>query len=84
MKDTYTEHFRTLVRSKPARWAHTDPTPHPTPPDFSAGYTLIYAHQADDTGQPTPLNPGCNQATGRRTPPAVSRPAPRRATPARG
>ncbi|MEK9671770.1 MAG: phytanoyl-CoA dioxygenase family protein [Rhodospirillaceae bacterium] len=58
LKDTYTEHFRALVRGKPARWAHVDPEPCPTPPDFSAGYTSIFAHQLDGKSDPTPRDPG--------------------------
>ena len=58
LKSTYTEHFRTLVRGTPARWAHHDPEPCPTPPDFSAGYTSIYAQQAGEPGTPTPRDPG--------------------------
>lgn len=58
LKSTYTEHFRTLVRGAPARWAHHDPEPCPTPPDFSAGYTSIYAQQAGEPGTPTPRDPG--------------------------
>ncbi len=58
LKSTYTEHFRTLVRGTPARWAHHDPEPCPTPPDFSTGYTSIYAQQAGEPGTPTPRDPG--------------------------
>lgn len=58
LKDTYTEHFRALVRGEAAKWAHMDPEPCPTPPDFSAGYTSIYAQQAGEAGTPTPRDPG--------------------------
>lgn len=63
LKDTYTEHFRTLVRGKPATWAHMDPEPCPTPPDFSAGYTSIFAQQAGEPGTPTPRDPGHRPAS---------------------
>jgi ectoine hydroxylase-related dioxygenase (phytanoyl-CoA dioxygenase family) len=39
-----------LVRGKPARWAHHDPRPCLVPPDWSGGYTSIFAAQAGETG----------------------------------
>ncbi|MEO1613266.1 MAG: hypothetical protein AAFU55_13080, partial [Pseudomonadota bacterium] len=37
-----------VVRGEPARWAHHDPRPCQTPPDWSGGYTSIYAAQAGE------------------------------------
>ncbi len=43
-----TEHTYTVVRGRPARWAHHDPRPCLIPPDWSGGYTSIYAAQAGE------------------------------------
>jgi ectoine hydroxylase-related dioxygenase (phytanoyl-CoA dioxygenase family) len=41
-----------LVRGEPVTWAHHDPRPCQIPPDWSGGYTSIYAAQAgEDTPQ---------------------------------
>jgi ectoine hydroxylase len=37
-----------LIRGKPARWAHHDPRPCLIPPDWSGGYSSIYAAQAGE------------------------------------
>jgi len=39
-------HAYQIVRGKAARWAHHDPRPCLIPPDWSGGYTSIYAAQA--------------------------------------
>jgi len=57
-KNTYTPHGRTLVRGEPAKWAHMDDTPCPVPPDWSEGYSSIYAQQAEEETLPTPRDPG--------------------------
>ncbi|HEX6978124.1 MAG TPA: phytanoyl-CoA dioxygenase family protein [Alphaproteobacteria bacterium] len=45
------EHFH--IRGKPARWAHHDPRPCLLPPDWSGGYTSIFAlQQGEATGEP--------------------------------
>jgi len=44
------KHYRSLVRGKPARWAHHDPRPCLIPPDWSAGYTSIFAAQSGEEG----------------------------------
>lgn len=36
---------QTIVRGEPARWAHHDPRPCLVPPDWSGGYTSIFALQ---------------------------------------
>jgi ectoine hydroxylase len=36
---------QTIIRGEPARWAHHDPRPCPMPPDWSGGYTSIFALQ---------------------------------------
>ena len=43
-----TRHYRRVVRGEPARWAHHDPRPCLIPPDWSGGYTSIYAAQAGE------------------------------------
>lgn len=40
-------HAYHLVRGKPARWASHDPRPCQIPPDWSGGYSSIYAAQAN-------------------------------------
>jgi len=57
-KNTYTPHGRTLVRGAPAKWADMDPTPCPVPPDWSEGYSSIYAQQGEEDLRPTPRDPG--------------------------
>jgi ectoine hydroxylase len=57
-KGTYTAHNRAFVRGQAATWAHHDPEPCPVPPDWSAGYTSIYAQQAGEDEAPTPRDPG--------------------------
>ena len=39
-----------VVRGEPVRWAHHDPRPCQIPPDWSGGYTSIYAAQAGEDG----------------------------------
>ena len=41
-------HVYEIVRGEPARWAHHDPRPCQIPPDWSGGYTSIYAAQAGE------------------------------------
>ncbi len=41
-----TENAYRIIRGKPARWAHHDPRPCLIPPDWSGGYSSIYAAQA--------------------------------------
>ncbi|MEM7403742.1 MAG: phytanoyl-CoA dioxygenase family protein [Pseudomonadota bacterium] len=43
-----TRNAYSIVRGKPARWAHHDPRPCLIPPDWSGGYTSIYAAQAGE------------------------------------
>ena len=38
-----------IVRGKPARWSHCDPRPCLIPPDWSGGYTSLYALQQEET-----------------------------------
>ncbi|NNF77849.1 MAG: phytanoyl-CoA dioxygenase family protein [Rhizobiales bacterium] len=45
---TPTSHTYELVRGEPVRWAHHDPRPCQIPPDWSGGYTSIYAAQAGE------------------------------------
>ena len=41
-------HCYHVVRGEPARWAHHDPRPCQIPPDWSGGYTSIFAAQAGE------------------------------------
>ncbi len=43
-------HSYEVVRGKPVKWAHHDPRPCQIPPDWSAGYTSIFAAQAGEDG----------------------------------
>src|SRR5262249_23233710 len=38
-----------IVRGKPARWAHVDPRPCLIPPDWSGGYTSLFALQQGES-----------------------------------
>ena len=42
------KYFGTIVRGKPARWAYHDPRPCLLPPDWSGGYTSIFAVQQEE------------------------------------
>ncbi len=44
-------HARTVVRGKPSRWAEHDPRPGLIPPDWSGGYTSIFAAQSGEDAQ---------------------------------
>ena len=41
-------HDQTIVRGKRAAWAHHDPRPCLLPPDWSGGYTSIFALQQQE------------------------------------
>ena len=41
-------HLGDIVRGRPARWARHDPRPCLVPPDWSGGYTSIYALQQEE------------------------------------
>ena len=43
-------HTYEVIRGKPARWADHDPRPCQIPPDWSGGYTSIFAAQAREDG----------------------------------
>lgn len=45
-----TSHTYEIVRGKAARWADHDPRPCQIPPDWSGGYTSIFAAQAGEDG----------------------------------
>lgn len=38
-----------IIRGQPARWSHVDPRPCPIPPDWSGGYSSIFAVQQQET-----------------------------------
>ena len=41
-------HAGAIIRGKPARWAHHDPRPCLIPPDWSGGYTSLFALQQEE------------------------------------
>lgn len=43
-----------IVRGEPARWAHHDPRPCLMPPDWSGGYTSIFALQQEENWDAAP------------------------------
>lgn len=45
-------HVYQTVRGEAVKWAHHDPRPCQMPPDWSGGYTSIYAAQAGEDGKP--------------------------------
>jgi len=45
---TASRNYRAIVRGKAARWAHHDPRPCLIPPDWSGGYTSIFAAQSGE------------------------------------
>lgn len=57
-KSSHSHHYRDFVRGEPATWAHHDPEPCPIPPDWSGGYTSIYAYQSGEDAKPSPRDPG--------------------------
>jgi ectoine hydroxylase-related dioxygenase (phytanoyl-CoA dioxygenase family) len=42
------KYYGAIVRGKPARWAYHDPRPCLLPPDWSGGYTSIFAVQQEE------------------------------------
>lgn len=44
----YSKYDQAIIRGKPARWAHHDPRPCLRPPDWSGGYTSIFALQQEE------------------------------------
>jgi len=44
----YSKYDQHIVRGQPARWAHHDPRPCQLPPDWSKGYTSIFALQQEE------------------------------------
>ena len=45
---TPSKYFQTIIRGKAARWAHHDDRPCQIPPDWSGGYTSIFALQQEE------------------------------------
>ncbi len=43
-----TDHSGNVIRGRPARWAHHDPRPCLIPPDWSGGYSSIFAAQDEE------------------------------------
>jgi len=48
-------HMGAIVRGRPARWAHHDPRPCQIPPDWSGGYTSIFALQQGEAAADEPI-----------------------------
>ena len=44
----YSKYDQQIVRGEAARWAHHDPRPCLMPPDWSGGYTSIFALQQEE------------------------------------
>lgn len=44
-----TRYYGQVIRGQPARWAHHDPRPCLMPPDWSGGYTSIFALQQEES-----------------------------------
>jgi ectoine hydroxylase-related dioxygenase (phytanoyl-CoA dioxygenase family) len=47
-------YYGTIVRGKPARYAHHDPRPCQIPPDWSGGYQSLFASQQGEDDAPSP------------------------------
>ena len=47
-------HAYEVIRGQRARWAHHDPRPCLIPPDWSGGYTSIFAAQAGEGAEARP------------------------------
>ena len=45
---TESKYYQHIVRGQPARWAHHDERPCQIPPDWSGGYTSIFALQQEE------------------------------------
>jgi hypothetical protein len=44
-----TRYYGQVIRGEPARWSHHDPRPCLMPPDWSGGYTSIFALQQEES-----------------------------------
>jgi hypothetical protein len=47
----YSKYDQAIVRGKRARWSHVDPEPCLVPPDWSGGYTSIFAYQQGESAK---------------------------------
>lgn len=45
----FSKYDQAIIHGKPARWAHHDPRPCLQPPDWSGGYTSIFALQQEES-----------------------------------
>jgi len=61
-----TRFYGQCIRGKPARFAHHDPRPCPIPPDWSGGYTSIFALQQEEAWDAEQLAAVARQAPARR------------------
>jgi Phytanoyl-CoA dioxygenase (PhyH) len=52
------KYYGAIVRGKPARWAYHDPRPCLLPPDWSGGYTSIFALQQEEDWAKQPRQAG--------------------------
>jgi ectoine hydroxylase len=55
-----------IVRGKPARWSHCDPRPCLVPPDWSGGYTSLYALQQGEKWEDDQLDKVAQQSAAMR------------------
>ena len=60
-----------IVKGKPARWAHLDPRPCQIPPDWSGGYTSIFALQQEEEWDEDQLEAVARQTSDMRGQPAA-------------
>lgn len=47
----YSKYDQAIVRGQRARWSHVDPEPCLVPPDWSGGYTSIFAYQQGESAK---------------------------------
>ncbi len=59
-------HEGAIVRGKKARWAHHDPRPCIIPPDWSGGYTSLFAMQQEETWEADQMDVLAKQRGGSR------------------
>ena len=54
LSDVPSDHSGEIVRGRPALWAHHDPRPCMIPPDWSGGYTSLFALQQQENWEDQP------------------------------
>ena len=59
-------HEGAIVRGRKVRWAHHDPRPCIIPPDWSGGYTSLFAMQQEETSEADQMDVLAQQRGGSR------------------